>query len=51
MADDSGSMSFAEHGERIEDLKALLSRIAGMKQEHSSSTLALAEHRKTMYLH
>ena len=29
MADDSGSMAAMEGGERIEDLKAMLSRIAG----------------------
>lgn len=29
MADDSGSMKLAENGERIKDLEAMLSRIAG----------------------
>jgi hypothetical protein len=32
MADDSGSMTHAEGGERVEDLKAMLSRIAGTPQ-------------------
>jgi len=40
MADDSGSMTHAEGGERVEDLKAMLTRIAGDCLQSPLSTVA-----------